>query len=418
MNETFYHILPNGIRIVHRPTQSPVVYAGLMTGVGTRHERPEENGMAHYIEHCVFKGTEHYTARQIINKIEGIGGEINAYTTKEETTFYAAALKQHFRTTLHLLADMILHPTFPKRETDKELTVILDEIESYNDSPSDLIYDDFESLLFHGSSLALPILGTKKTLRRISTSPEQPLQWMANHYSPERMVLFVTGDISPKQMVAHAERELGHFTQMQPIDNQTVQSHNMIHGGDADSAPQYVSYRRHTHQTHLMFGARAYEIGNEKQLAMYLLNNILGGGSMSSRLNLSLREQRGLVYTVESQYTPLSDTGYWNVYMACEPPHKDACMELAMNELQRLRDTRLTSAQFQHAIRQLEGQMAISAENQENNALAMGKQMLYHNVAPTWQETFQRICELTPADLQEVAQEVYENSNIHVLQYD
>ena len=418
MNETFYHILPNGIRIVHRPTQSPVVYAGLMTGVGTRHERPEENGMAHYIEHCVFKGTKHYTARQIINKIEGIGGEINAYTTKEETTFYAAALKQHFRTTLHLLADMILHPTFPKRETDKELTVILDEIESYNDSPSELIYDDFESLLFHGSSLALPILGTKKTLRRISASPEQPLQWMANHYSPERMVLFVTGDISPKQLVAHAERELGHFTQMQPIDNQTVQSHNMIHGGDADSAPQYVSYRRHTHQTHLMFGARAYKIGNEKQLAMYLLNNILGGGSMSSRLNLSLREQRGLVYTVESQYTPLSDTGYWNVYMACEPPHKDACMELAMNELQRLRDTRLTSAQFQRAIRQLEGQMAISAENQENNALAMGKQMLYHNVAPTWQETFQRICELTPADLQEVAQEVYENSNIHVLQYD
>lgn len=418
MNETFYHILPNGIRIVHRPTQSPVVYAGLMTGVGTRHERPEENGMAHYIEHCVFKGTEHYTARQIINKIEGIGGEINAYTTKEETTFYAAALKQHFRTTLHLLADMILHPTFPKRETDKELTVILDEIESYNDSPSELIYDDFESLLFHGSSLALPILGTKKTLRRISTSPEQPLQWMANHYSPERMVLFVTGDISPKQLVAHAERGLGQFTQKQPIDNQPVQSNNMVVEGDADPAPQHISYRRHTHQTHLMFGARAYEIGNEKQLAMYLLNNILGGGSMSSRLNLSLREQRGLVYTVESQYTPLSDTGYWNVYMACEPLHKDACMELAMNELQRLRDTRLTSAQFQRAIRQLEGQMAISAENQENNALAMGKQMLYHNVAPTWQETFQRICELTPADLQEVAQEVYENSNIHVLQYD
>ncbi len=177
MDKTFYHILPNGIRIVHRPTQSPVVYVGLMAGVGTRHERPEENGMAHYIEHCVFKGTEHYTARQIINKIEGIGGEINAYTTKEETTFYAATLKQHFRTTLHLLADMVLHPTFPKRETDKELTVILDEIESYNDSPSELIYDDFESLLFHGSSLALSILGTKKTLRRISASPEQPLQW-------------------------------------------------------------------------------------------------------------------------------------------------------------------------------------------------------------------------------------------------
>ena len=208
MNETFYHNLPSGLQIVHRKTTSPVVYVGIMVGAGTRHELPNENGMAHYIEHCVFKGTEHYTARQIINHIEGIGGEINAYTTKEETTFYAATLRNHFRTTLHLLADMVLRPTFCKKETDKEVTVILDEIESYNDSPSELIYDDFENMIFEGSSLAMPILGTKRTLRRISKSPDIALNWMKTHYRPERMVLFVLGNISTQQVISAAEKEL------------------------------------------------------------------------------------------------------------------------------------------------------------------------------------------------------------------
>ncbi|MBQ5388159.1 MAG: insulinase family protein, partial [Paludibacteraceae bacterium] len=207
MSDTFYHNLLNGVQIVHRKTTSPVVYVGIMVGAGTRHELPNENGMAHYIEHCVFKGTEHYTARQIINHIEGIGGEINAYTTKEETTFYAATLRQHFRTTLHLLADMVFRPTFNKKETNKEVTVILDEIESYNDSPSELIYDDFENMIFEGNSLAMPILGTKKTLRRISKSPNYPLQWMAQHYRPERMVLFVLGNVSTQQVLSAAERE-------------------------------------------------------------------------------------------------------------------------------------------------------------------------------------------------------------------
>ena len=220
MNETFYHNLPNGVQIVHRKTTSPVVYVGIMIGAGTRHELPNENGMAHYIEHCVFKGTEHYTARQIINHIEGIGGEINAYTTKEETTFYAATLRNHFRTTLHLLADMVLHPTFNKKETDKEVTVILDEIESYNDSPSELIYDDFENMVFEGSSLAMPILGTKKTLRRISKSPDMALNWMKTHYRPERMVLFVLGNVTTQQVISAAEKEFGN-TEV-PINNTTL----------------------------------------------------------------------------------------------------------------------------------------------------------------------------------------------------
>ena len=413
MYETFYHNLPNGVQIVHRKTLSPVVYIGLMIGAGTRHEQPEENGMAHYIEHCLFKGTNHYSARQIINHIEGIGGEINAYTTKEETTFYAATLNNHFRTTLHLLADMVLRPTFNKKETDKEVTVILDEIESYNDSPSELIYDDFENLLFEGSSLAMPILGTKKTLKRISKSPQFPLDWMAQHYRPERMVLFVQGNVSTKQVIAAAEKELLSSSPYRPIDYRP---------SPIAYSPSPIAYsrtyKRHTHQTHIMLGSHSFPIGHPKQLTMFLLNNILGGGSMSSRLYLSLREKYGLVYNIDSQAVPLSDTGYWDIYLACEPQHKDQCLELCHKELQTLREVRLTSAQLQRALRQLEGQLAISAENQENNALAMAKQMLYHHRAPQWQETFAKVQKITPEQLQDVANEVFAPDKIYTLLYD
>ena len=417
MYETFYHNLPNGVQIVHRKTTSPVVYVGLMIGAGTRHELPNENGMAHYIEHCVFKGTEHYTARQIINHIEGIGGEINAYTTKEETTFYAATLRNHFRTTLHLLAEMVLHPTFNKKETDKEVTVILDEIESYNDSPSELIYDDFENMIFEGSSLAMPILGTKKTLRHISKSPDIALNWMQQHYRPERMVLFVLGNVTTQQVISAAEKEL---LSSSPITH-TEASHSpqgVQYPIAAPAASNTRLYKRHTHQTHVMLGSHTYPIGHPKQLTMFLLNNILGGGSMSSRLYLSLREKYGLVYNIDSQAVPLSDTGYWNIYLACEPQHKDQCLELCHKELKQLRDTTLTSAQLQRALRQLEGQMAISAENQENNALAMAKQMLYHHHAPAWQETFAKVQQITPTQLQDVANEVFAPEKIYTLLYD
>ena len=279
-SQTFYHILPNGVKIVHRWTPSPVAYVGVMVGAGTRDEEPEINGMAHYIEHCVFKGTAHHSARQIIHAIEGIGGEINAYTTKEETTFYAAILAEHVQLTLHLIAEMILKPTFKKEETDKERMVIMDEIESYNDSPSELIYDDFESLVFAGSSLALPILGTKKTLKHLSSKPDYALDWMAQHYTPNRMVVFCQGNVKPDKIFKIAEKEFGELTRKPRSPRQP-------------SIPSFSekerSFKKHTHQVHAMLGGRAYPLGHEKQLAMFLLNNILGGGSLNSRLNLSLR---------------------------------------------------------------------------------------------------------------------------------
>ena len=411
--------MPNGVNIVHRWTPSPVAYVGVMVGAGTRHETPEENGMAHYIEHCVFKGTAHHSARQIIHAIEGIGGEINAYTTKEETTFYAAILAEHVQLTLHLIAEMILQPTFKKEETDKERMVIMDEIESYNDSPSELIYDDFESLVFAGSSLEMPILGTKKTLRHISSKPSYPLEWMKTHYTPDRMVVFCLGNLKPEKIFRLAEKEFGSLpTQPQNTPNPDGQPTVNRQSTDGQSPCKFeVSYRKNTHQVHAMMGGKAYPLGHENQLPMFLLNNILGGGSLNSRRNRSLRESKGLVYTVESTYTPLSDTGYWCIYWACDPEDYAQSLALVKKELDKLRETPLTPSALRHALIQLRGQMAISAQNQENEALAMAKSMLYHGSAPDWQQTFEKIANTTPQELFDIANDLFLAQNRYILTY-
>ena len=397
--------------MVHRWTPSPVAYVGVMVGAGTRDEQPEENGMAHYIEHCVFKGTAHHSARQIIHAIEGIGGEINAYTTKEETTFYAAILAEHIQLTLHLIAEMILEPTFKKEETDKERMVIMDEIESYNDQPSELIYDDFENLVFAGSSLALPILGTKKTLKHISSKPDFAKQWMAQHYTPERMVVFCQGNVKPERFFRLAEKEFGGVTI-------THREHRRPRELRISAPERERSFKRHTHQVHAMLGGKAYAIGHEHQLAMFLLNNILGGGSLNSRLNLSLREAKGLVYTVESTYTPLSDTGYWCVYWACDPEDYVQSLALVRKELDKLRNVPLSEAALQKALVQLRGQLAISAQNQENSALALAKSMLYRGCAPEWQETMEKIAQTSILQLQHVSNDVFNPQNSFILTYE
>ena len=410
---SFYKILPNGLKIVHRTSRSEVAYVGISVGAGTRDEDSRLNGLAHYVEHCVFKGCRtafghELSARQIINRIEGIGGEINAYTTKEETTFYAATPVEHYRQTLQLIADMVLRPTFPKKETDKELGVILDEIESYEDSPSELIYDDFESLVFSGHPLAQPILGKRKTLKTISSTATHPLSWIENHFTPDRMVVFTQGNMSFESVCRQVEHIFAETEEHSSADKRLA---------PATYNPQQATFKRHTHQIHVMVGGRAYQLGHDRQLGMYLLNNILGGGSLNSRLNLSLREQKGLVYTVESQYVPLSDTGYWSVYFATEEHNMEQCMELVKAELRRLREDKLTTLQLQRALTQLHGQMAISAENQEGNVLAMGKQMLYFGTAPTWQETFRKVADTSADTLQEIANDLLSENTLCTLIY-
>lgn len=410
--QIFYHILPNDIKLVHRWTTSPVAYMGVMVGVGTRDEAPEENGMAHYIEHCVFKGTQHHSARQIIHSIEGIGGEINAYTTKEETTFYAATLTEHAQSTLHLIAEMILEPAFRKEETDKERTVIFEEIESYNDSPSELIYDDFESLVFNGHPLAMPILGTRKTLRHISSKPDYALNWMRKHYRPERMVVFCQGNIRPERFFRLAEKEFG---KLEVAAQDSVEKQGLV---ITEAVSERVrSFHKRTQLVHAMIGGRAYPLGHEKQLTLFLLNNILGGGSLNSRLNLSLREKRGLVYTVESTYTPLSDSGYWCAYWACDPEQYDYCLGLVRDELHKLCSTPLSKSGLQKAIQQLRGQMAISAQNQENSALSMAKSMLHYGHVPHWTDTFKKIESISTSQLQNVANETYSPEKLYTLTY-
>ena len=413
---TFYKILPNGLKIVHRMSQSEVAYVGIMVGAGTRDEKEQLNGIAHYVEHTVFKGCttpkgENITARQIINKIEGIGGEINAYTTKEETTFYAATPVAHYAQTLQLLADLVFRPNFPKHETDKEVGVILDEIESYEDSPSELIYDDFENLIFHGHPMGRSILGTKKSLLNISRTPAHALGWVEQNYTPDRIVVFSQGRMSFASVCHQVEKAIDSLSSRYRSVSPSLRKAVPI------IAPGEQTFKRHTHQTHVMLGGLAYPLGHDRQLPAYLLNNILGGGSLNSRLNLSLREQKGLVYTVESQYVPLSDTGYWNIYFACEPHHCEQCLELVARELKRLREEKLSPSQLHRAILQLHGQMAVSAENQENNVLAMGKSMLYHNEAPTWQQVFKKIENISADILQAVADNLFAENKRFTLFY-
>jgi predicted Zn-dependent peptidase len=257
----------------------------------------------------------------------------------------------------------------------------------------------------------MPILGTRKTLRRISSKPDYALNWMRKHYRPERMVVFCQGNIRPERFFRLAEKEFGHLKSTL-IPTVTRQSPD---GQPTDSYA--ATYTRHTHQVHAMLGGKAYPLGHERQLAMFLLNNILGGGSLNSRLNLSLREKRGLVYTVESTYTPLSDTGYWCVYWACEKEHFQQCMYLVEQELYKLRTTPLSQTGLKKALLQLRGQMAISAQNQENSALSMAKSMLYYGRVPHWTETFKKIEQTTTLQLQEVANELYNPLYNYILTY-
>ena len=413
VENTYYHTFPSGLRVVYRKVASPVAYLGIMVGAGTRDEYADELGMAHFVEHCVFKGTEHWSSRQIINRIETIGGEINAYTTKEETTYYAAAPVAYSHRVLELLADMLFCPVFPKEEIQRERQVIYDEIESYNDSPSELIYDDFEAMVFDGHPLANPILGTKKTLRYFSA--DRAKRFMRRTYRPDRMVVFAESSKPFDIFVAETEKY---------VENQALTRMHTAVELTSRTVPTILSdasiprcFRKHTHQAHVMLGGRAYPIAHERQLGLYLLNNIVGGGAMNSLLNLQLREQKGLVYTVESIYTPLSDTGYWSVYFACDAADRELCLSLVHKQLNHLMEKPFSETFIRRAKRQLRGQLAIAAENRENNALSMAKLMLYCSKAADWEETMALIDNLTPADLQKVAKEVYDPANRYCLQY-
>ena len=389
--------LANGLRIIHLPSASPVVYCGYQIAAGTRNELPGEEGLAHFCEHVTFKGTARRNALHIINSIEKVGGDLNAFTNKEDTTFYAAIHRDHFRKAADLLTDIVFHSQYPQAEIDKEIEVVCDEIESYNDSPAELIYDDFENIIFQGHPLGHNILGQADQLRTYTT--DDALRFTQRHYRPNNAIFFVYGDVEFKQVVRLLGRmdmgPMGPISPMKPIIPVC-----------AIPSPT-ITRHKGTHQAHVMIGCRAYDINHPRRIALYLLNNMLGGPSMNSWLNLTLRERHGLVYSVDSSMVSYGDTGLWAVYFGCDPADVSKCRRLVRHQLDRLMEKPLSSSQLSAAKQQLKGQIAIACDNRENFALDFGKSFLHYGKERSLEELIEQIDAITAPQLQDVAQQLF-----------
>lgn len=400
------HTLSNGLRIIQVSSPTPVAYCGFAIDAGTRDETSGEQGMAHFVEHLIFKGTTKRKAWHILNRMERVGGDLNAFTNKEETIIYTAFLAEHFARAVELLADIVFHSTFPKNEIAKEVDVILDEIQSYEDSPSDLIFDDFENLIFKGHSLGRNILGDPNLLKTFGS--DDALNWTRRFYKTSNMVFFFYGNVDFRHLVRCVEKYVGEIP-----DSKAEKLYVPL----PDYLPERRVIHRDTHQAHVMIGCRSYDAHNEKRTGLYLLNNILGGPGMNSRLNIALREHRGLVYSVESNLTSYTDTGVFSIYFGCDPKDVDTCLTLVEKELKRLCMARLTDSQLAAAKKQIIGQIAVASDNFENLALDMGKTFLHYNRYESQEEVFQRIEALSADCLMEVANEIFDEHRRSVLIY-
>ena len=426
-NKPYYtETLPCGLRLVCAPSNSDVAYCGIAIDAGTRDELETESGLAHFCEHLTFKGTYRRRSWHILNRMELVGGDLNAYTGKEETIYYSAFLKEHFSRAVDLLTDIVLVSTYPQTEMIKEVEVVIDEIESYNDSPSELIFDEFENLIFNGHPLGRNILGEAPRLRELRSEDVQ--RFADRLYTLTNMVFFVYGKIEPKIIRRELDKALVKVAQSLPEDaplrqeilnpTTTVATDNRANRSEPPTyIPQEVIRKKDTHQAHVLIGTRAYSARDPRHLSLYLLNNILGGPGMNSRLNISLREKNGLVYTVESVMTTYTDTGVWSVYFGCDPHDISRCKRLVMKELKRLADQPLSESALKAAKQQIKGQIGISYENSESVALAMGKTFLHYRQTRDKERLFQKIDALTAEDLHAVAKEMFQPENLTTLIY-
>lgn len=400
------HTLSNGLRIIHAQNQSAVAYCGYAIDAGTRDESENEQGMAHFVEHLIFKGTQKRHSWHILNRMEHVGGDLNAYTNKEETVVYSAFLVEHFPRAVELLTDIVFHSTYPQVEIDKEVEVIIDEIQSYEDTPSELIFDDFEELVFPNHPLGRNILGKPELLRQFKS--EDALRFTHRYYRPDQMVFFVQGNVDFKRVVRLLEKAVSDIPA-------TITERNRIK--PELYIPQNKTIHRDTHQAHVMIGCRSYETHDKKRTALYLLNNILGGPGMNSRLNVALRERSGLVYNVEANLTSYTDTGVFSIYFGTDQEDVSRCIRLVHKELKRLRDKPLSNGQLATAKKQIIGQIGVATDNFENNALNMAKTYLHYDKYEEPQEVYKRIQSLTSQDLWEVANEMFREENLSTLIY-
>ena len=449
------YTLDNGLRIIHLPSDSQVVYCGYQINAGTRNEEPGEEGLAHFCEHVTFKGTERRKAWHILNCLESVGGDLNAYTNKEGTVYYSAILKEHIARAVDLLSDIVFHSVYPQTEIDKEVEVICDEIESYNDSPAELIYDEFENILFKGSPLGHNILGTAEQVRAFKT--EDALRFTQKLYRPDNAIFFAYGDIDFKKLVkligkaladdgsgrlaekgCHADfaddadfsgdtgfsgardseiTQMSQAPQMTQISRGAMDSQGAIDSmGSMDSpAGQTIVMQKNTHQAHVMIGTRAYDVNDDRRMPLYLLNNMLGGPGMNAKLNLALREHNGLVYTVESTMVAYGDTGTWSIYFGCDEHDVKRCLRLVRKELDKFMQKPLSDAQLKAAKKQIKGQIGVACDNRENFALDFGKSFLHYGWEKNVDRLYEQVDEITAAQIQAVAQELFDRDRLTTL---
>ena len=405
-------VLENGLRIIALPTTSPVVYCGYQVNVGTANELPNEEGIAHFCEHVTFKGTTRRTAIDVIQCLEQVGGDLNAFTTKTDTVYYSGILKDHLPRAIDLLTDIVFHSTYPQKEINKEVEVICDEIESYNDSPAELIYDEFENIIFRGHALGHSILGTAERVRNFTT--KDALRFTQKYYNPMNSVFFVYGDIGFDHLISLLEKENNSKVKMKGETEKPVET---ALPPLKEYQPQIVKIDKQTHQAHVMIGNRAYSIHDKRRMALYLLNNILGGPGMSARLNLALRERRGLVYTVDSSMVSYPSTGIWGIYFGCDADDLDECMQLVRAELDRFMSVPLTADELSVAKQQIKGQIGIACDNRENLALDFGKGFLHYGWKKDITALYRNIDAITAEEIQAVAGELFPEERLTKLIY-
>ena len=402
----FQFTLANGLRVILEQTDSKVAYCGYAINAGTRDESEKESGMAHLVEHLLFKGTTHRKAWHILNRMENVGGDLNAYTNKEETMVYSAFLVEHFSRAVDLLTDIVFHSTYPSEELNKEVEVIIEEILSYKDSPSELIFDEFETMLFENHPLGRDILGNEKRLKEFISNDVK--RFTSRYYRPNNMVFFVRGNLTPKRVVNVLEK----FTmEVAAADIPRFRETPIVIPAERRVV------KKDTHQSHTIIGSRSYDLFDDKRDALYLLNNILGGPGMNNRLNVALRERHGLVYMVESNTTSYTDSGLFSIYFGSDVKDIDQCFDLINKELKDLRTNSLSSLKLSMAKKQLIGQIGVASDNGESMALGMGKTFLHFNKCDTFETVYQKITSLTAVDLLTVANEILDEKNLFYLIY-
>ena len=400
------HKLSNGIRLVHRSTYSPVSHTALTINAGSRDEMAKENGIAHFIEHIIFKGTTKRNNFDILNRIDGVGGELNAFTSKEETCIYASYLDKYSERVLELLSDIIFNSRFPEKEIEKEKIVILDEINSYNDSPSELIFDDFEKLVYRNHGLGRYVLGTPSKVRAFTK--EDIRNFINRTYSTENIVISTIGSIDFEKWVRLCEKHFSHI-EHRPVQHKRTAFRNY--------KPTQKEFDKNTNQTHAIIGNIAFSYNDKNRIPFSLLSNIIGGPAMNSKLNLRIRERYGYTYALESHYTAFSDTGLFTIYAATDKRFIDKTIELIEKELEGFATKPLSKTELSRAKQQLIGQLAIQYESNQNEVISMGKSMLSFNQVESLTATNNRIKQVEASQIQEVAKTVFNKEMYSLIKY-